>query len=182
LCATAKTHMYKHTLVQMRVRCETIKSVDYERGDRHRAIAPEYRYTCVHRPRGSPGSRSTSHSSLYIEIALRPNRTHAFAFHRRCSLRGSPLQSSFLYLSALTWLTGWPDPIFVERTTCPPSGSDLRSRGSRKIVRARDIKLCEVPWKKWSKRRLFRKTVSLYLCKNCNGLAYRLETKVYVIT
>lgn len=54
----------------------------------------EYRYTCVHLrgpklsigPSCSPSAiTTTAFSSLYIEIALRPNRTHAFAFHRRRS-------------------------------------------------------------------------------------------------
>lgn len=66
----------------------------------------------------SPPSRVLS--SLYIEIALPPNRTHAFAFHRRRS----------------------PGKSFSSFRLCPPhlyglpvSGPDLRSRDSAEIAR-----------------------------------------------
>jgi len=170
LRAMAKTLVYKHTRTETRVRCETIESALRERwsGSSDRA---EYRYTCVHRPRSSPGPPWPPRAplSVYIEIALRPNRTHAFAFHR--------------------WRSrGKPSPILLP-LPARPAGPDLCglpvlprarfkiSRQPKNRVRAhRRHKTRRNSVKTWSKRRLFRD-----LCKNCSELAKIAEKWKYII-
>lgn len=66
LRATAKTHMYRHTRTR-RVYDARRSRAYYERGDQDRAIA-EYRYTCVHGPRSSPRTPTTSRPSLSFSV------------------------------------------------------------------------------------------------------------------
>jgi len=109
LCATAKKRTYTNIYVQMRVWCETIESVLRERRSRSsdRAGVPLHVRTQAPKLSRSP---IIPHSSLYIEIALRPNRTHAFAFHRRCSQgKPSPILFPLPVCSYLTDRLAGPD-------------------------------------------------------------------------
>lgn len=89
--------------------------------DRIEPIAQKYRYTfgapklsaskILSSPPFLPSFDHHRSASLYIEIALRPNQTHAFAFHRRRSL-GKLLSPSSIRPSHLLRTTCLGGPRF----------------------------------------------------------------------
>jgi len=98
---------------------------------------PQYRYTCVHQePWPRPPTAATS--LYYIEIALWPKRTHAFAFHSV-----GVLLSLFLPGENPRW--GPAGPIFMDYLSERSSrGFDLRSRNRAraKFIRAGNSARC----------------------------------------
>lgn len=139
-CVQRRKRTYTGIHVPRRVYDARRSRAHYERGDRDRAIA-EYRYTCVHRPRSSPRTPTTSRSppllSVYRDrVTAKPNPRFRIPSSALSGEALSGLRSSFLRLSAC--LTGRSGPIFVDYLSGPSPRARFKiPRQPKNRVRAR---------------------------------------------